>query len=157
MKDLLREPQLIDFWQTAACRSESCHGHVSVRWPEHLELKLNATRCVLADGREIGRALLFCDVTSDRSVRMELTEEVAHRLLDLAGSTAGPPAAVAQLTPQELRVLKLVGQGLGNRAIAEALCVAESTVRSHVKGFYRKLGIHTRAAAVRFAASEHLS
>jgi PAS domain S-box-containing protein len=155
-KQVLRDPQLTEFWQESACREGNCIADVSVRWPRRIELKLNATQCIARDGREIGRALLFCDVTSDRSVKMELTNEVANRLLDLAGAAGEPPKAVARLTPQELRALRQVGRGLTNEAISEKLGVAVSTVRSHLKSVYRKLGLHTRAGAVSFAVQHRV-
>jgi len=154
---VLRDPQLTAFWQESGCREGNCIADVSLRWPRQLELKLNATRCVGHDGQEIGRALLFCDVTTDRSVKMELTREVANRLLDLAGAPGEPPRAVADLTPQERAVFRLVGRGASNEAIAEKLSVAPSTVRSHLKSVYRKLGLRTRAAAVSFAERHGVS
>lgn len=155
-KNLVHDPQLATFWQEAGCRDGHCMRDVTLQWPRRVELKVNATVCVGADGREIGRALLFCDVTTDRSVKLELTKEVAHRLLDLAAVEENAGGPVASLTPAELRVLRLVGAGMSNDVIARKLSVAVSTVRSHVKSAYRKLGLHTRAEAVRFALRHHL-
>ena len=60
----------------------------------------------------------------------------------------------ADLTAQELRVLQLVGADRSNREIAEELGVAPSTVRTHLKHLYAKLGLATRPEAVRYA-NEH--
>jgi len=45
-------------------------------------------------------------------------------------------------------VLRLLAQGLGTSEIAAALYIAESTVRSHVKKIFTRLGVHSRLQAV---------
>jgi DNA-binding NarL/FixJ family response regulator len=53
----------------------------------------------------------------------------------------------AGLTPRELEVLGLVGEGLRNAQIAQRLVVSERTVDHHVSAILRKLGVRTRADA----------
>ncbi|RMF16251.1 MAG: hypothetical protein D6758_08340 [Gammaproteobacteria bacterium] len=55
------------------------------------------------------------------------------------------------LTRREWDVLEKVGEGLSNEQIANALFVAPSTVRSHLKSIYQKLGVHHREDARSFA------
>lgn len=55
---------------------------------------------------------------------------------------------VESLTPRELEVLHLIGQGLSNRAIAERLAISEHTAKFHVNAILGKLGAQTRAEAV---------
>jgi DNA-binding CsgD family transcriptional regulator len=151
---LLKDLQLAAFWQEAGETDGNTVGDVTVRWPEKFSLKVNATRYVDDAGKEIGRALLFCDVTAERTLQVALSEDVATRLLDLAdGHTQGP---LASLTQQEVRVLRMVGNGLGNDRIADELSIARSTVRSHLKQVYRKLGLHSRAEAISFATRNRL-
>jgi DNA-binding NarL/FixJ family response regulator len=57
----------------------------------------------------------------------------------------------AGLSPREREVLDEVLSGLGNRAIAQRLCISEDTVKSHVKAIFRKLGARDRAHAVALA------
>ncbi len=152
---VLKDVQLMAFWQESAEEPGNVLGDVQVQWPEPLALKVNATRYVDADGKEVGRALLFCDVTAERTVQVELSEAVAQRLLDLTSGHM-PPEPVANLTTQEVRMLRLVGRGLGNEEIAEQANISASTVRSHLKSIYRKLGLNSRAEAVAFAARHHL-
>jgi LuxR family maltose regulon positive regulatory protein len=52
------------------------------------------------------------------------------------------------LSERELDVLRLLPTHLSSTEIAEALYVAPSTVRSHIKNIYSKLSVHSRAAAV---------
>ena len=60
-------------------------------------------------------------------------------------------AALAQLTPREVDVLRLIGRGASNAEIADELFVGEATVKSHVGHIFAKLGIRDRAAAIVFA------
>jgi DNA-binding NarL/FixJ family response regulator len=55
---------------------------------------------------------------------------------------------VESLTPRELEVLALIGQGLSNRAIADRLAISEHTAKFHVNAILGKLGAQTRAEAV---------
>jgi two-component system, NarL family, nitrate/nitrite response regulator NarL len=56
-----------------------------------------------------------------------------------------------QMTPRERDVLDLLGEGLGNRAIAGRLGISDHTVKFHLASIYGKLGAATRAEAVRRA------
>jgi DNA-binding CsgD family transcriptional regulator len=60
----------------------------------------------------------------------------------LAG--ADTKAVPAGLTASELRIAHLVARGLTNREIAEELVVTSHTVRFHLTGIYRKLGVGAR-------------
>jgi len=55
------------------------------------------------------------------------------------------------LSERELDVLRLLATELDGPAIAAELVVALSTIRSHTKSIYAKLGINSRRAAVRRA------
>lgn len=52
------------------------------------------------------------------------------------------------LTGREVEVIRLVAQGLTNRAIAAALFLTEATVKTHLVRLYRKLGADNRTSAV---------
>jgi DNA-binding NarL/FixJ family response regulator len=66
------------------------------------------------------------------------------------------PGARLGLTQRESEVLSLMVAGSSNRAIAAKLIVGEETVKSHVRGIYRKLAVTDRAAAVAKALREGL-
>ncbi|MBA3249822.1 MAG: response regulator transcription factor [Geodermatophilaceae bacterium] len=66
------------------------------------------------------------------------------------------PGAHLGLTQRESEVLALMVAGLSNRAVAARLVVGEETVKSHVRGIYRKLGVGDRATAVGTALREGL-
>lgn len=56
-------------------------------------------------------------------------------------------ATLAQLTPQQLRVLMAMAEGLLNKQIAHELGLAENTVKVHVTAILRKLGCYSRTQA----------
>jgi pimeloyl-ACP methyl ester carboxylesterase/DNA-binding CsgD family transcriptional regulator len=68
------------------------------------------------------------------------------------GPAAGPPAAVADLSPRELEVLELVAAGLTNEAIADHLYLSVRTVERHLSNVYAKLGVSGKAARAAAAA-----
>ena len=55
-----------------------------------------------------------------------------------------------RLTEREWDVLELLARGLHTDVIAQRLFISPVTVRTHVAAVMRKLGVRSRAAAVRF-------
>jgi DNA-binding NarL/FixJ family response regulator len=62
---------------------------------------------------------------------------------------------MAQLTPQQFRVLMMMSQGLLNKQIGYELNVSEATVKAHVTAIMSKLGVNNRTQAV--LAAERLA
>lgn len=85
-----------------------------------------------------------------------------------AGEVALSPAIAAQLvsrmrqpapstlTPRETEVLRLVAEGLSNRAIGERLFLGEATVKTHLLRTFEKLGVNDRTRAVTLAMERGL-
>ncbi len=72
--------------------------------------------------------------------------------LDL-GTESDPDVAdlierLSSLTPQQARVLTMLGEGLLNKQIAYELGVSEATVKAHVSAVLQKLGVESRTQAV---------
>ena len=59
---------------------------------------------------------------------------------------------LASLTPQQVRVLMMLSEGLLNKQIAYELTVSEATVKAHVSAILQKLGVDSRTQAVIVAA-----
>ena len=59
---------------------------------------------------------------------------------------------MATLTPQQIRVLKMLSEGLLNKQIAYELSVSEATVKAHVSAILDKLNVDSRTQAVIVAA-----
>ena len=73
------------------------------------------------------------------------------------GGRKRPATGWASLTPAELEVVRLVGEGLRNDAIARRLFIAPGTVKVHLSHIFAKLGITTRAELAAQAASQELT
>jgi DNA-binding NarL/FixJ family response regulator len=104
---------------------------------------------------------LLKDVTGERlfdAVRVVAAGEallaptVTRRLISefsrLRPTAPAPPAAVAELTPRETEVLRLLAEGLSNPEIAGRLVITEETVKTHVSRVLHKLALRDRAQAV---------
>jgi DNA-binding NarL/FixJ family response regulator len=66
--------------------------------------------------------------------------------------TAEMMSRMATLTPQQVRVLMMLSEGLLNKQIAYQLGVSEATVKAHVSAILQKLGVESRTQAVIAAA-----
>jgi DNA-binding NarL/FixJ family response regulator len=67
-------------------------------------------------------------------------------------ATAELMSRMATLTPQQMRVLMMLSEGLLNKQIAFQLNVSEATVKAHVSAILQKLGVESRTQAVIAAA-----
>jgi two-component system response regulator DevR len=59
---------------------------------------------------------------------------------------------LARLTPQEKRILELIGEGMTNRQIGEHMFLAEKTVKNYISALFAKLGMERRTQAAAYAA-----
>ncbi len=84
-----------------------------------------------------GESWLPADVSSQAATLDPDEEAIARR--------------IAELTPQQYRVLAMVCNGLLNKQIAYELQVSEATVKAHMTSILRKLGAHSRTQAVLIA------
>jgi DNA-binding NarL/FixJ family response regulator len=77
--------------------------------------------------------------------------------VDMKGSESDEGVKLAKrlatLTPQQVRVLMMLSEGLLNKQIAYELTVSEATVKAHVSAILTKLGVESRTQAV-IAASK---
>jgi LuxR family maltose regulon positive regulatory protein len=66
----------------------------------------------------------------------------------LRGRAASGPAEAEELSAREMSVLRLLGSELSIADIGQELFISRNTVKTHVRGIYRKLDADTRAVAV---------
>jgi DNA-binding NarL/FixJ family response regulator len=77
-----------------------------------------------------------------------LAPSITRRLVERYARPKPEPTGLEDLTPREKEVLRLVGAGLSNTALADRLQLSEATVKTHVARIFAKLGLHDRAQAV---------
>jgi DNA-binding NarL/FixJ family response regulator len=78
-----------------------------------------------------------------------LAPSITRRLIEeFSRPGPAPPPGLADLTPRELDVLRLVARGFSNAEIAAELVIGESTVKTHVTRLLMKLGLRDRVQAV---------
>jgi predicted ATPase/DNA-binding CsgD family transcriptional regulator len=88
---------------------------------------------------------------------MSLERAVEYALEQEPGpEPAAPEPYLAGLSAREIEVLRLVATGLTNAEVAGKLYISPRTVDWHLSLIYRKLGIHSRAEATRFASERRL-
>ncbi len=83
------------------------------------------------------RAVLAGEVAVPEDVSLEEDEETG----DMA-------RRLSTLTPQQMRVLMMLREGLLNKQIAYELGVSEATIKAHVSAILQKLGVESRTQAV---------
>lgn len=72
----------------------------------------------------------------------------SYKPVQAAAAVSDLAQRLASLTPQQLRVLKMLRQGMLNKQIAYELDVGETTVKAHVSEILRKLNVASRTQAV---------
>jgi DNA-binding NarL/FixJ family response regulator len=73
---------------------------------------------------------------------------------DARDAILSPPDC--DLTPRELTMLDAISQGLSTKVISSELWISEKTVKFHLTNIYRKLGVHNRTGAMRYAFEHDL-
>jgi DNA-binding NarL/FixJ family response regulator len=81
-----------------------------------------------------------------------LDPEAASSVLARMRDQAVKADPLAGLTPQERKILELIGEGLTNRQIGERMYLAEKTVKNYVSALFAKLGVERRTQAAVYAS-----
>ena len=81
-----------------------------------------------------------------------LDPAVTARILERLRSPQPESDPLADLSPQERRILELIADGKTNRQIGEDMFLAEKTVKNYVSNVLAKLGMHRRSEAAAYAA-----
>jgi DNA-binding NarL/FixJ family response regulator len=77
-----------------------------------------------------------------------MSPEVAKRVVELFRKSQAPAPATGELSPQEMRLLKLLIDGHQNKTAAAELGISVHTVSFHLRSIYEKLHVHSRSEAV---------
>ena len=73
---------------------------------------------------------------------------VASRVLDRLAELSRRAPSGEELSQRELEVLRLIANGAANKEIGAELCIAQSTVKTHISSIFQKLGVNDRTGAV---------
>ncbi len=131
----------------------SCVAQVKARHPAVRIIMLSASEnpddiaAALAAGASayVGKRIAPADLGS--ALRQVVEGTVPHRALE----AASPDGDAIALTERESTILEALGRGLSTKAISRELWISETTVKFHLTNVYRKLGVHNRASAMRYA------
>lgn len=89
-------------------------------------------------------ALLECVRHVHRGEQWIDRDTVTRALSTIRDREAAESEAAHTLTPREIEIVRMVAQGLRNRAIAERLSISEGTVKVHLHNIYEKFGVNGR-------------
>ncbi len=161
----IRMPDMDGLQALAAIKT--AHPQVSV-----IMLTTYANPEYLARAVSLGAAgYLSKEVDPQRIPRAVRAAATGETLLDRAllraalQNVAAPPPVqpeptaipIPDLTDQEIVVLKLIVEGLNNDAIADALSISRSTVKTHVRHIFQKLDVSDRTQAAVWAVRHGLA
>lgn len=107
---------------------------------------------VAAQGNLIGKASIAESLIADYARQLVATDEDEDKI-ELEEKVQN---FISPLTEREIEVLRWLSEGLTNKAIAEKLVVAPSTVKQHLKNIYNKLNAHNRTEAVAIGRQQEL-
>jgi DNA-binding NarL/FixJ family response regulator len=79
-----------------------------------------------------------------------LPQGMSEKISAVDDEYIGVAQKVAELTPKQFQVLKLLQDGLLNKQIGYNLNITEATVKAHISAIFRKLDVNTRTQAVLF-------
>jgi DNA-binding NarL/FixJ family response regulator len=90
-------------------------------------------------------ATIYAVAAGEKVLPPRMTESLFAQIANEAsGHGAHDALEDVRMTPRELEVIELIGEGLSNKEIAQRLNIAPHTVKSHVRNVMEKLTLHTR-------------
>ncbi len=118
----------------------------------HSEQKIDEAARLFEEALDIGRASFHEGVIERAQAGLDSIEQLRIGGLGPEASSRSRTADAEALSERELAVARLLRGDLTQREIAEELYIAPSTVKTHTKSIYRKLGVSKRSHAITRAA-----
>lgn len=112
-------------------------------------LQAGATGCVSRD--EPAGDLVRAIIAAGRGEIVLPPSFAARVLIALARGEAAATNPTEALSEREIEVVRLLGQGLTNKDIAQTLMLSVRTVEAHLRNIYGKLGVRSRTEAALWA------
>jgi PAS domain S-box-containing protein len=135
----------------------------SVVAPEDTRRAREAFAKHMVGNEDVDGSVVLIDEAGER-VSVEVSSVClyeGHRVIGVFGQLSdidieSEPPLHPHLTPRQSEVLRLLEHGRSTEQIARELHLSLETVRNHVRGILRALGVHSRLEAVAVARREHL-
>jgi DNA-binding CsgD family transcriptional regulator len=155
--DVTEMREALDAMKLAKAQADTAEAQ-KARLLAGLEARLAAPSVLLGNAlRRFGTTagassgdLVQREVMSDIAKALDMLKDAVVRP-ELDGSAASADPRIAALTPRQREVLALLAEAKSNREIAATLGVTEGTVKLHVVGLLRTLGLNNRTQAATFA------
>ncbi|HXI88967.1 MAG TPA: response regulator transcription factor [Blastocatellia bacterium] len=98
--------------------------------------------------KEIPPAKLLESIREAREGGSPMSPEIARKVVTLFQETGPQEKLDEHLSPQELRLLKLLAQGCSYKKAASNLQISVNTIRQYIRSIYVKLHVHSKSEAV---------
>lgn len=137
----------------------SCLRTIRQRWPQVRVVMLSASENPkqISEALDAGASAYIGKRINPRDLASALHQVAAgvvyQRSVDGPERPVDADAAepAEELTKRERTMLEAVARGLSTKAISRELWISEKTVKFHLTNIYRKLGVHNRTGAMRYA------
>jgi DNA-binding CsgD family transcriptional regulator len=149
---------------TGADEDAAAHFEEALRLHDGQARPFELARTKLAYGEALRRARRRAEARTHlrgalatfQRIGAEPWAERAGTELRATGETARKrdPSTLTQLTPQELQIVRLVGEGGTNREIGAQLFLSRRTIDYHPRNVFVKLGVSSRAELIRLALAD---
>lgn len=129
-------------------------------YDEELELALFRAGirgiCALDVSSEVLSKIVNVVLQGELWIRRALVPKLLDGIaMDRNEAAAGRTGQFAVLTPREIEIAKLIGEGVSNKRIARHLAIAEQTVKGHLTAIFRKIGVVDRTKLALLFAHRH--
>jgi DNA-binding NarL/FixJ family response regulator len=126
-----------DYWMTADTRQTLAAG------ADGIVLKVQPSAVLLATINYLAHSRKAVALPIDHaSTQLQLNHSPA--ILAPPSPSPAPSKCSDGLTEREREVVRLIGEGLSNKDIADRLCISSITVRHHLTSIFDKLGVSNR-------------
>jgi LuxR family maltose regulon positive regulatory protein len=154
-RDVNSNGELIHLLAQQAVALDALGDHMHARSALHEALALGAPGGYIWRWLYAGPGIepLLRDLRGDRDTSQAF-QPYLDALLDACRATFGesarpqPGELLDPLTPRELEIMRLIGQGYSNPEIAGELVVTINTIKKHTSNIYGKLGVRSRTQAI---------
>jgi len=111
--------------------------------------------CALDTSTDVLARIVSVVLQGELWIRRSLVAKLVDSLVAMEADTTGATGRFAILTPREIEIARLIGQGASNKRIARHLAITERTVKGHLTAIFRKTGAVDRLTLALLVARRH--